>query len=91
MLSIIKNRQRRTYSYHNLSRFEEAKRIWKRVAPPHSSVCLATKPVLGVIAHITIFRIAALLNVTQIVAIAKFRLGAFKSVNYDIIALFSNY
>jgi hypothetical protein len=64
-------RQRMTYCYHGRSRFEEAKLIWKRIVPHHSAVCLATKRLLRMIAHITILRIAAMLNATQIVSMPK--------------------
>jgi hypothetical protein len=71
ILVIIKARQRISYWYHGLPRFEEAKLIWKRVVPSHSSVSRPTKPVPGVIEHITIFRITAMLNATQIVPMPK--------------------
>jgi hypothetical protein len=50
---------------HNVimvSRFEEAKLILKRVVLSRSTVCLAPKHVRGMMAHIAIVRISAMLN-----------------------------
>jgi hypothetical protein len=59
------------------------------VGPSHSSVCLATKPVVGITIHIAIFQIAAMLNATQIVSMPNVSIVCIRNRQFLMFSDFS--
>jgi hypothetical protein len=81
---ILRARPRISSCDHGLSRFEEGKRISKRFVPSECSRSLATKPVPGVIAHIT-----AMLNATQIAPMPKISIARIQNRQLVMSSAFS--